>query len=88
MDIEDKAEDESAGYYVADKDGNCRRMPPPGLSASQRLRWANEHCAPQRATNSKLSEEELGMTYAAAAKLSPRQRLALANSALARREKH
>ena len=86
MDMDDKTEDESAGYYVADKDGNCTRMPPQGLSASQRLRWANEHCVPRRKKAPQVTEAEIGMSFAALAKLTPRRRLEITNAALSRRD--
>jgi hypothetical protein len=81
-------EDDRDGYYVADRDGNCTRMPPPGLSASQRLRWANERCTPTRKRPPQVTEAEIGMSFVALRKLDPRRRLEIINAAFARREKH
>jgi len=86
VEIEDNTEDKSAGYFVADKDGNCTRMPPPGLSAKQRLQWANEHQTLRRRSAPPVTEAEIGMSFAALSKLEPRRRLDVINAALAKRE--
>lgn len=78
--------DREGECYFADAQGNSWRLPPAGLTARQRLDWANERAtATCRVQEPPLSEEELGMSFAALSKLSAQRRLEIANAALARR---
>lgn len=72
--------------YVADSNGNSYRLPPLGSSARQRLDFANANLVPgNRRSEPSLTEEELGMSFSALAKLPAQRRLQIANAALAKR---
>lgn len=70
---------------AAPKASKSKPMPPPGLSAEQRLRWANEHCVPRRHDDQDVSLADLGLSPAEYAKLSPQRKLALANELIEKR---
>lgn len=77
-------EDDTA--VAVDASGQARQLPPSGLSARQRLEWANRHSrAKGRVAEPPLSDGELGMSREAFAKLPARQRLDIANEATAKR---
>lgn len=72
--------------YVADARGYSYRLPPPGLSALERLAWANAHLTPAgMRAQVPVKPDELGVSPAEFAKLGAERKLALVNAALARR---
>lgn len=71
-------------HFFAGKNGECYPVPPPGLSARQRLEWANNHCVTPNKSQP-VTVEEIGLSPIELARLSPERKLALANEKMARR---
>lgn len=74
-----------AEVCVVDAHGHAYRAPEPGLSARQKLDWANKNAPCGRTAEPPVTPGEMGVSPAELQKLSPARKLELANVALARR---
>lgn len=80
--------EKSAEHYTSDAKGAAVRVPPEHMTAYQMLQRANANAEPVgRIPEADVSPEEIGMSPVELARLSARQRLALANEIIARRRK-
>lgn len=85
-------DDDDGVRYAGDAKGNSWRLPPPGLSAEQRLAFANQYAprgrVPERPVTPDEIAEAIGKSPAEVARMKPEKKLSLANLAMeARRNK-